>query len=208
MQIQEIVAIIDRSCSMNGKEEDTINGINTTIKELKSSENADKINFSLKFFNHSEYLKIRSINIKKVTPLIVSDLSPCGSTALFDALGCTINYFIEKKIENKDSFDQCLIYIATDGFENSSKYYNKNSLKDIINIAEERYNIKVMYLGANQDAIFEASKIGISLDRAINYNENTEASQNAYRAIASSAQRSISGFSTGFSKIERTESAM
>ena len=81
-------------------------------------------------------------------------------------------------------------------------------MKDIINIAEEIYNIKVMYLGANQDAIFEASKIGISLDRAINYNENTEASQNAYRAIASSAQRSISGFSTGFSKIERTESAM
>ena len=207
MPTQEIVAIIDRSGSMNGKQEDTIGGINTTIEELKSSENVDEINFSLKFFNEREEMKIRSKKINEVLSLNPSELRPSGGTALLDALGNTINYFIEKKLRNEDCFDKCLIYVATDGLENSSKHFTKESLRQIIENAENNYNITVMYLGANQDAIFEASQIGIPLDRAINYNENSESSQNVYRAVSASAQRSIAGYNSGFSQLERTESA-
>lgn len=206
MLTHEIVTIIDRSGSMNGKQEDTIGGINTTIEELKSSENVDEINFSLKFFNEREEMKIRSKKINEVLPLNPSDLCPSGGTALLDALGNTINYFIEKKLRNEDCFDKCLIYVATDGLENSSKYFTKKSLKHIIKNAENNFNITVMYLGANQDAIFEASRIGIPLDRAINYNENSEASQNVYRAVSESAKRTMSGYKTEFSQVERTES--
>ena len=208
MPTQEIVAIIDRSCSMIGKQEDTISGINTTIEHLKSSKNVDEINFSLKFFNDSEEMKIRSKKIIEVLPLQPYELRPCGKTALLDALGNTINYFIKKKLKNKECFDQCLIYIATDGIENSSRLFTKNSLKQIILNAEISYNIIVMYLGANQDAIFEASQIGIPLDRAINYIENTQSSQNVYKAISSSAKRSMSGFKSEFSEVERSESVM
>ena len=208
MLTQEIVAIIDRSGSMNGKQEDTIGGINTTIEELKSSENVDKINFSLKFFNDKEEMKIRSKKINKVLPLNPSDLRPSGGTALLDALGNTINYFMEKKLRNEDCFDKCLIYLATDGLENSSKHFTKESLRKIIENAENNYNITVMYLGANQDAIFEASQIGIPLDRAINYNENSESSQNVYKAVSASAKRTMSGYKTAFSQVERTESAV
>jgi uncharacterized protein YegL len=208
MPTQEIVAIIDRSASMNGKQEDTIGGINTTIEDLKSSENVEEINFSLKFFNEREELKIRSKKITEVLPLQPSELRPSGSTALLDAIGNTINYFIEKKLRNEDCFDQCLIYVATDGYENASRYFTKESLRQIIQNAENIYNIRVMYLGANQDAIFEASQIGIPLDRAINYNENSESSKNVYRAVAASAQRLMSGYKSGFSQIERSESAM
>ena len=208
MPTQEIVAIIDRSGSMYGKEEDTIGGINTTIEELKSSENADEIYFSLKFFNEREEMKIRSKKISEIRPLRPSELSPSGSTALLDALGNTINYFIEKKLRNEESFDQCLIYVATDGLENSSRNFSRDSLKEIIENAENSYNIKIMYLGANQDAIFEASQIGIPIERAINYNENTESSQNVYRAVATSALRSLTGEKAEFSNVERAESSM
>tara|TARA_R110002072_G_scaffold24935_10_gene84071 strand:+ start:1000 stop:1626 length:627 start_codon:yes stop_codon:yes gene_type:complete len=208
MPIQEIVAIIDRSGSMHGKEEDTIGGINTTIEELKTSENSDEINFSLKFFNEKEEMKIRSKNITEIRPLQSSELRPYGSTALLDAIGNTINYFTQKKLQDEDSFEQCLIYVATDGYENASKYFNKNSLKQIIQNAETSYNIKVMYLGANQDAIFEASQIGIPIERAINFNENRESSQNVYRAVATSAQRSMTGYNAEFSQSERLESTL
>jgi uncharacterized protein YegL len=208
MPIQQIVAIIDRSGSMYGKEEDTIGGINTTIQELKKSENVDEIYFSLKFFNETEEMKFRSKKISEIRPLKPSELHPSGSTALLDALGNTITYFIEKKLRNEESFDQCLIYVATDGLENTSKIFTKDTLKLTIENAENSYNIKVMYLGANQDAIFEASQIGIPLERAINYNENTESSQNVYRAVAASAQRSLTGEKAEFSSVERTESTM
>ena len=61
MTKQEIVALIDRSGSMAGKESDTIGGINTTINELKDTKKEDEeIYFSLKLFDHEQILKIRN----------------------------------------------------------------------------------------------------------------------------------------------------
>jgi len=208
MSTQEIVAIIDRSGSMRGKEEMTINGINTTIDELKTSDNANKINMSIKFFNNTEELKIRSINILSVRPLNPNNLKPSGTTALLDAIGNTITYFIEKKIRDENAYDNCLIYVATDGLENSSKSFNSDKLKKIIKNGENNYNIKIMYLGANQDAILEASKFGIAADRSINYNESRQASENVYTAVARSAKRSLAGYETQFTQSERNESSV
>ena len=208
MSTQEIVAIIDRSGSMRGKEEMTINGINTTIDELKTSDNANKINMSIKFFNDTEELKIRSVNILSIGQLNPNDLKPSGTTALLDAIGNTISYFIEKKIRDENAYENCLIYVATDGLENSSKSFNSDRLKKIIKNGENNYNIKIMYLGANQDAILEASKIGIAADRSINYNESRQASENVYTAVARSAKRSLAGYETQFTQSERNESSI
>ena len=208
MSTQEIVAIIDRSGSMCGKEEMTINGINTTIDELKTSDNAKKINMSIKFFNDAEELKIRSVNILSIGQLNSNDLKPSGATALLDAIGNTISYFIEKKNRDENAYENCLIYVATDGLENSSKSFNSDRLKKIIKNGENNYNIKIMYLGANQDAILEASKIGIAADRSINYNESRQASENVYTAVARSAKRSLAGYETQFTQLERHESSV
>lgn len=208
MSTQEIVAIIDRSGSMRGKEEMTINGINTTIEELKSSDNATEINMSIKFFNDTEELKIRSNNISSIKLLNSDDLKPSGTTALLDAIGNTLSYFIEKKIRNENAYDNCLIYVATDGLENSSKSFNSDKLKKIIENGEKNYNIKIMYLGANQDAILEASKIGIAAERTINYNETRQATENVYTAVARSATRSLAGYATQFTQEERDDSSL
>ena len=51
--IQEVVAIIDRSGSMIGKESDTIGGINSTFEVLKSSlKDNDEVKVSIKLFDH------------------------------------------------------------------------------------------------------------------------------------------------------------
>ena len=64
--IQEVAAVIDRSGSMSGKEADTIGGINTTIEELKKNKTSTEIiKFSVKFFDHEEYLKFRNLDIEK-----------------------------------------------------------------------------------------------------------------------------------------------
>lgn len=206
MTKKEIVMICDRSGSMASKIQMTVDGINTTVKELKTDENSENINFSLKFFNDRDELKIRSLNINKVKDCVREDINPRGTTALLDAIGNTINYFIEKKRRNEDAYESCLIYVITDGLENSSQIYNHITLKQIINMAEISYNITILYLGSNQDAIFEASKFGVSSERAMNFTENVRSMPNMYAAIAASAQRSISGQEPNFTNIERTQS--
>ena len=203
--IQEVVAIIDRSGSMSGKEADTIGGINSTIDELKSNKMNEIIKFSVKFFDDQEYIKIRSLDIENVRPLNVKDLIPRGQTALLDAMGCTISFFIDKKKSNPNSYNSCIIYVATDGYENCSKKFTNQSIKNLIEEAKN-YSIEILYLGANQDAILEASKFGLDASQAMNYSENSETVESAYRSAARAAKRFRGGNNAGFLEAERTSS--
>ena len=106
--IQEVVAIIDRSGSMMGKENDTIGGINSTFEVLRETKDANTIiNVSIKLFDHEEKMLIRSLELDKVRPIERCQYQPRGQTALLDAIGKTLTYFMEKKLDNKDVYDVC-----------------------------------------------------------------------------------------------------
>jgi uncharacterized protein YegL len=205
--IQEVVAIIDRSGSMSGKEADTVGGINSTLTIIRQDVKPGEIvNVSIKLFDHEENMLIRSLNIKEVRPLELRQFVPRGQTALYDAIGSTLTYFMEKKLHNPNSYNKCLIYITTDGCENCSKNFNAKTLKKLITSAQESYNIELIYLGANQDAILEAAKIGILSSHAINYSETADECNSAYRSVANVANRQKSSLNTAFTQTERSQS--
>ena len=207
MNIQEVVAIIDRSASMSGKEEDTIGGINSTFEVIKESlQENETVKVSIKLFDHEEAMLVRSIDIKEVRPIEKRQYQPRGQTALYDAIGNSLSYFMEKKLKNPNAYTKCLVYVVTDGMENSSKIFNSNNLKELITSAQENYNIEIIYLAANQDAIFEASKMGIAPTHALNYAETAENSNSAYISVASVANRQRSGANTSFTQAERNDS--
>ena len=120
---QEVIGILDRSGSMAGKEADTVGGINSMINELKTNANSDDIiNVSLKLFDHEEKMVWRSKPLSEVTTFDSKDFVPRGQTALLDALGHTLNYFMEKRLMDPNAYTCCLVYVATDGYENASKF--------------------------------------------------------------------------------------
>jgi uncharacterized protein YegL len=208
-KVKEVIGLIDRSGSMGGKEIVTINGINTMLTELK--QNADpewEIRVSIKYFDDTETLFWKSIPLESVTLLDIDSYVPDGQTALLDSLGKTLQYFMQKYLKNNNAYDSCIIYIATDGLDTCSNIYSKANLKKMINTAKEKYNIEVIYLGANQDAIEEASTIGIPETQAINYSEDNESTQSVYRAVARMASSTERTNTTdfGFTYSERSRS--
>jgi uncharacterized protein YegL len=205
--VQEVVAIIDRSGSMSGKEADTVGGINSTLDIIRQDlKPVERVNVSIKLFDHEERLLIRSLNIEDVRPLELRQFVPRGQTALYDAIGSSLTYFMEKKLHDPNSYTKCLIYVATDGCENCSKKFNAQTLKKLITSAQESYNIELMYLGANQDAILEASKIGIEEGHAINYSETKDECQAVYRSLGNVVNRQRSSAPTAFTQVERSQS--
>ena len=172
--------------------------------EFSEEKEDETIRLSIKFFDHREFIKLNRLNINDVQNLEVSDLSPGGSTALYDAIGKTIKHFQENKA-NYD-YDICNIYVSTDGYENASHEYDSEKLKQLIEIADSQ-NIKMFYLGANQDAILEADKIGIPSSQAINFSENNQSIESVYRSAAQSASRSRTGEHCGFTQVERCMSS-
>lgn len=205
--IQEVVAIIDRSGSMSGKETDTVGGINSTLAIIRQDVKPGEIvNVSIKLFDHEEIMLIRSLNIKEVRPLELRQFVPRGQTALYDAIGSSLTYFMEKKLHNPNSYDKCLIYITTDGCENCSRNFNAKTLKKLITSAQENYAIELIYLGANQDAILEAAKIGILSSHALNYSETADECISAYRSVGNVANRQKTSLNTAFTQVERSQS--
>lgn len=209
--IQEVIGILDRSGSMYGKEQDTVGGINSLLSELKSNydpNSNDIIRVSLKLFDHEEELLWRSRLLSDIDCLNVNEFVPKGQTALLDALGNTLKYFMQKRLLNPEAYTKCLIYLATDGYENCSKIYTREDIKKMIETAKTQYNIDVIYLAANQDAILEAGNIGIDAKQAINYCENSENTEAVYRAVGrvASTQRSNTSEDIGFTLPERQAS--
>ena len=208
MVYQEVVAVIDRSGSMHGKEMDTVGGINAMINQLKTTKTEeDSIKMSIKLFDNEQLIKLSHVDIESVAEFKVKDFVPRGSTALLDAIGDTLKYFMEKKLMNPTAYDNCMVYVATDGLENTSHKYNREYIKKMIKSARETYNINVLYLGANQDAILEANNIGIHADQAINYSETQENVEAVYRSAAAVATRTrTNGGLDGFLQAERVAS--
>lgn len=184
MTVQEVVGVVDRSGSMRGKEDDTVGGINAAFDEIRKNKGEDDlIRVSLKLFDHEELMKWRCQDIDTVGEFPVSEFVPRGSTALLDAIGHTLTYFMEKKLREPEAYDTCLIYVVTDGLENASNNYTALQIKELIKNAADVYKITVVYLGANQDAILTAGNLGINANHAINYNENQTATRAVYRSV-------------------------
>ena len=206
-KIQEVVAIIDRSGSMANKVEDALGGFNSTLEVLRQEQTDNStINVSVKLFDNHEEMLISSIPLADVTPLETRQFIPRGQTALLDAMGNTLTFFMEKKLMNPEAYDCCTIYVVTDGMENCSRTFTRKRIKEMIRSAEQTYNIKVIYLAANQDAILEAGNLGINAGQAINYSESRQETEAAYRSAAAMVGRHRSGSRVEFLQAERMAS--
>lgn len=164
--LTEVVFILDRSGSMAGLEKDTIGGFNSMIKKLKKKHSNALISTIL--FNHEAAFLHDRIKIDDVPEMTEKEYQTRGMTALLAALGSSIKHIatIHKYARKEDVPSKTLFVITTDGHENSSKIYTFEKVKKMIERQKEKCGWEFLFLGADIDAIQEASKLGISKEYA------------------------------------------
>ena len=139
-----------------------LTGCNETIQSIRSMQR-----------NHPEqehYVTLVSFNSDAITNLILDnvkiteakeltekDYVPDSCTPLYDAVGLSV-LSLEKKISGDDSC--VLVTIITDGLENASREFNANKVRQLVEERKKR-NWTFAFIGANQDEVMEADKIGI-----------------------------------------------
>ena len=168
--LTEIVFILDRSGSMSGLESDTIGGFNSMIAKQQKEE-GEAIVSTVLFDDETDVIHDR-VAISEVKKLTEEDYYVRGCTALLDAVGGAIHHIgnVHKYAREEDRPAKTLFVITTDGLENASRHYSFKDVKKLINRQQEKYNWEFLFLGANIDAIEVAGNMGISRDRAANYN--------------------------------------
>ncbi|MBO4859735.1 MAG: VWA domain-containing protein [Treponema sp.] len=167
--LTEIVFILDKSGSMSGLEKDTIGGYNSFIERQKKVEGEAYVSTVL-FSNYSNVIHDR-VPLEKIEPMTEEQYTTDGCTALLDAIGGAIKHIgnVHKYAREEDRPEKTVFVITTDGQENSSHEYTYEKIKKLISRQQEKYGWEFMFLGANMDAISEASKLGIGKDRAVRY---------------------------------------
>lgn len=166
----DVVFILDRSGSMGGSEADTIGGFNSYLKKNRTK---DYLVTTVLFDNCYEKLYERK-KVKEVPELDDKTYFVRGSTALLDAIGKTIK-LMEKKAKGK-----VLFAITTDGYENASREYTKEQIKEMI-IGHSDWEF--MYIGADIDSYKEASALGICADHTANYRKTRKGINMVYDAV-------------------------
>ena len=167
----DIVFLLDRSGSMGGIEDDTIGGYNSYIKDQKKN---NVLVTTVLFDDRYEMLTDR-LPIKKVDELNRDKYYVRGSTALLDAIGKSINYIDSKKSK------KALFIITTDGYENSSREYSKDKIKEMI---KKHVNYEFIYIGADIDSYAEAASIGIERCNTASYKKDKKGISTLFKSVS------------------------
>lgn len=185
--LTELVFILDRSGSMSGLEADTIGGFNSMIEKQKRADGEALVSTVL--FDNERIVLHDRVDVRDVEPMTERDYTPRGSTALIDAIGCSIHHIgnIHKYARKEDVPEHTMFVITTDGMENSSHIYSSDEVKKMVERQKEKYGWEFLFIGANIDAVNTAKNVGISADRAVNYHADSLGTTVVFDAVAQTA---------------------
>lgn len=164
---------------------DTIEGFNGFVESQKDD---TKTTLTTVLFDTSWRVLHDGVDVYEVSPMTTKDYIAGGGTAMLDAIGETINRVQDRHDElGEEKPDNVLFVITTDGEENSSRKFTKSQIEKMIKHQTNGHGWEFIFLGANMDAVKVAGNIGISYDRAINYDWTSQGTDALYSTMAATA---------------------
>ena len=164
--LTDITMVVDRSGSMESIKADAEGGVNAFIDEQKNASGAALLTL-VQFDNEYEFVH-SGIPIQRVSKF---KLAPRGSTALLDAVGRAVNETGARLAAMEESQRPGLVVfvIVTDGQENSSREFNRDQIRSMIEHQQTVYSWQFTFLAANQDAFAEGTSLGIAASGIASY---------------------------------------
>jgi uncharacterized protein YegL len=186
--------VLDESGSMSGLRQSTIDGANAWLADQRK-DGPDDLLTLVTFDAPNDPTKPRvrtlydGVPLKEVVDLTHAQYNPDGGTPLFDALGATIARI---EADPRASDRSVVIVVMTDGLENASVEYNRETIAHRVE-QKERDGWTLMYLGANQDAKAVAQSMNFDANFAVTYAPTPAGTDVMYEAVSAS----VSGLRSG-----------
>jgi len=152
--------IIDESGSMQSIKKEAIDSVNETIQTICSAQKKHEEQehyVSLVTFNDDVKTVYECVPVDEIKELTAETYQPDCCTALYDAMGISLNALRKKVAED----DKVLVTVVTDGYENASKEYSGKAIKALVDELKVKGWV-FAYIGANQDVEAVAATISIT----------------------------------------------
>ena len=188
--LTHIIFVIDRSGSMSNIAADMIGGFNTYIENQKKVPGECFV--SLYQFDDIYEAVFERVKLADVPVLTKDTYTPRGSTALYDALGRTIDEYgtYLASLNEEDRPERVLVITLTDGYNNASNKYSLSNVRDRIKTQTETYKWDFVFLGSNIDAWEAGQGLGIARASTMQFASTGSSVNVAWIALA--------GQSTGY----------
>ena len=200
--------LVDRSGSMAAIRTSAEDAINEFIigQASAAQQNGDKRTVRLATFDHTYELVHSSLDVSSGI-FTRFKLEPRGTTALLDSMGQSIKDFgAELAVMPPAVRPATVIFvIMTDGIENDSHIYKYDEIAAMVRHQEAAYGWQVLYLGANQDAIATAARLGVDQERAITYAANDHGTHSVMDSVSGYVASASAGEPAVFSDDDRKD---
>lgn len=193
----EILVITDRSGSMDRIRADVIGGFNAFVRDQQAQPGLAKLTHAQ--FDNEYSVLLQGVPLDQVPALTEATYVPRGGTALYDAIGRTLNEQ-GARIKAEAWAELVVVAIITDGEENASREYQLDQVRSMTAHAEG-HGWKFLYLAANQDAFAAAAHLGLSGAVASNFAASAAGTARAYDTMKSATTSLRSGASADSVKV-------
>ncbi len=175
--------VLDRSGSMEDCRTDAIGAVNSYLRQVKDDKDMEA-HVSLIIFDSQGIDVIRDhVPAGGCAELAASEYQPRASTPLLDAVGHGVALLDKRKTAG----ERCILAVMTDGLENASREYTKETLKALLDRKQKEDGWLVLYLGAGHDAWAQASAMGLQAGNVASFAKSHVGASMA--AIASRGRR-------------------
>jgi len=195
--------IVDRSGSMANIAQDMNGGITTLIAE--QAKLPGELHIDITTFDtvvERPYVDARPDDVKG--EIIV----PRGGTALNDAVGKTVTELGERfaGMPEDDRPGKVIIAIVTDGYENSSREWEIEAVKALVEKQRDQFQWEFLFFGADSIDAFDASAgYGIGRGQTISFSNTSAGAKGATFAASSYMTASRAGDTRDFTEEERLQ---
>lgn len=192
-----IAIVLDKSGSMAIARQETVNGYNEQVDEIRKNAEASGLETYVTLVTFESIAEIVFANqpVDKLAHITMDDYIPNGMTAMCDGIALAIDTIEEAISAEKDA--KVLVCVLTDGQENHSKKVNRSALAERVKGLQTK-GWTFVYMGASEDDVMNAKETyAFSKGNVATFDS---ASALGYTAAYSAIRGATSGFMSNTAK--------
>lgn len=175
-----ILFILDRSGSMQSIHADVIGGINQFFTSQKAADGTADLTL-VQFDTHIETV-LDGVDIQTVAPYRNEDFVPRGSTALYDAMGSSMEALGRDLAARREADRPANVVVAvmTDGEENASRHFTFERVQQMIEHQRSFYNWEILFLASELSTHQASVRMGVDSQKAVRWMKDSAGTMAAF----------------------------
>ena len=171
------VLVADNSASMDVQIDEVRDELNIQIEKMKKESDTELNSCSFTFRTFDSEVRNVHVNIpiEDVPKITKREYSTGGMTALYDAIGSTIESVGELLGNRIDGDKESLaMIIFSDGGENASSKYNAAKIQALLAKYQNRPGFNIAFVGCDPVSFQDMDHVNFSAERILHYSKGME----------------------------------